>query len=99
MTAAPQLSELLVCLVFDQLQQFGVLPEEFLADVCATACLEVLIFAVNALFHALQKQSAGIAREQLIPIAAPEELDHVPARPAEDAFHLPNDAAVASHRS
>ena len=62
-------------------------------------CLEVLILAVHALFHALEQQAAGVACEQLIPIAAPKHLDHVPAGAAEDAFELLNDAAVAAHRA
>ena len=92
-------ANLLVGLVFDQLQQLRIFAEEFLADVGAAARFEILIFAVDALFHALQQQAARIAGEQLVPIAAPEHLDDVPAGAAEDAFQFLDDAAVAAHRT
>ncbi|MNS31962.1 hypothetical protein D3C72_640320 [compost metagenome] len=38
-------------------------------------------------------------RQQRIPVAAPDQLDHVPARTAEVAFQFLDDLAVAAHRT
>ena len=59
--AAAQAAEFLVAHVLDQLEQLGILAEEFLADVGAALGLEALVFAVHALVHALEQQ-AGLYR-------------------------------------
>src|ERR1700733_12422922 len=40
-----------------------------------------------------------VALEELVPVRAPHYLDDVPARAAEHAFELVDDALVATHRS
>ena len=40
-----------------------------------------------------------VAREELIPVAAPDDLDDVPTGAAENAFQLIDDALVAAHRA
>jgi hypothetical protein len=47
----------------------------------------------------LRKRAVLVARQQRVPLAAPEQLDHVPARTAELAFELLDDLAVAAHRA
>ena len=47
----------------------------------------------------LTQQAVVIAREQLVPLAAPEHLDDVPAGAAEDGLELLDDLAVAAHRA
>ena len=76
-----------------------VLAEEVLAHVGAALALEVLVLAVDALFHALQQLAALVLGEQRVPAAAPEHLDDVPAGAAEHALELLDDLAVAAHRA
>ncbi|MCY1228082.1 hypothetical protein D9M72_403790 [compost metagenome] len=70
-----------------------------LAHVGAALALEVLVLAVDALFHALQQLAALVLGEQLVPAGAPEHLDDVPARATEHALELLHDLAVAAHRA
>ena len=56
--AARQAPDLVVAHVGDQRLQLVVLAEEVLAHVGAALALEVLVLAVDALFHALQQQAA-----------------------------------------
>ena len=66
--AAMQFEKLLIGLVLDKFQQFGVLAPEILAQIFAILGFEGLIVAVDAFFHALEQQALVVAREQLIPI-------------------------------
>src|SRR4029450_13791600 len=94
--AAPvEVPDLLVAHVGDQLEQLGVGAEEVLTHVGPVLGLEVLVLAVDALLHALQQQAGGVTCEQLVPAAAPDDLDDVPAGAAEDALQLLDDLAVA----
>src|SRR5207302_6409831 len=51
------------------------------------------------LAHALDEQTVAVFREQRIPLAAPQNLDHVPPGAAERSLELLNDLAVAAHRT
>ena len=77
----------------------GYLPKNCSRTYCAALGLEVLILAVDALVHALDQQTAGVAGKQSVPVRAPEALDDVPAGAAERAFQFLNDPAVAAHRT
>src|SRR6185437_16973082 len=83
--------------MFHQLQQLGIFAEELLARVSPALGLEVLILAIHALTHALHQQAGSIAGKQIVPILAPEHLNDVPTRTAEDAFQLLNNVAIAAH--
>jgi hypothetical protein len=83
----------------NHLQQFRVLAEEMLAHVGAVARLEGLVIAVDAFHHALLQQAGLVLRQQRIPVAAPDHLDHVPAGAAEVGFQFLDDLAVAAHRA
>jgi hypothetical protein len=39
-----------------------------------------------------------VAREERVPLGAPEDLDDIPARAAEQALEFPNDLTVAANR-
>jgi hypothetical protein len=43
--------------------------------------------------------TVGVLREQRVPVAAPDDLDDVPARAAEERLELLDDLAVAAHRA
>ena len=77
----------------------GYLPKNSLAHVGAVLGLVVLVFAVDDLFHALHQQPGLVLGQQAVPVAAPDDLDHVPAGAAEHAFQFLDDLAVAAHRA
>ncbi len=68
-----------------------------LADVGAGFDDELLVFAVNHFSHALDQQALGIPLEDRIPIAAPDNLDDIPAGAAKDGLEFLNNLAVAAH--
>jgi len=97
--AAVQAPDVLVAHARDHLQHARVLAEEVLAHEGAVVRLVVLVLAVDRLLHHAQEAPFLVAREQRIPVGAPDHLDHVPARAAEVAFQLLDDLAVAAHRA
>ena len=74
-------------------------PEEVLADVRPAGDRELLELAVDRRVHLLDQDAVDVAREELVPLAAPDDLDHVPARAAEDRLELLDDLAVAADRA
>ncbi len=97
MAAAPQFAQLRVGEIFHQLEQLRVSAEEMFADVIARRDDVLLVLSVDDLVHALHEEPLRVAREQRVPVVAPDDLDDVPARAAEDRFQLLNDLAVAAH--
>ena len=97
--AALQCEDLFVGHVFHQLEQLGILAEEFFADVGAIFGFEALVLAVHGFAHALNQEASGIAGQKLVPTAAPDHLDDVPAGSAECCFEFRDDLAVAAHRA
>jgi hypothetical protein len=85
--------------VFDHFGEFRIFAEEMFAHVGAVFGLEGLVIAVDAFHHALVQQAGLILRQQRIPVAAPDDLDDIPARTAEIGFQFLNDLAVAAHRA
>ena len=73
--------------------------EEMLADVAAGHDGVFLILAVDDFAHAADQQAVGVARQQRVPVRAPEDLDHVPAGAAEGPFQFLDDLAVAADRA
>src|SRR6185295_18648129 len=61
--------------------------------------LEVLVFAVDALLHALEEQAGGVLGDEPVPPGTPDDLDDVPARAPEDRLELLDDLPVAPHRA
>ena len=96
--AAIEFLELLVRVILDQFEQLWVLAEEVLADVGARHAGVFLVLAVDDFGHALGEQARLVAFEQRVPVAAPNDFDHVPSRPAKDRFELLDNLAVASDR-
>src|SRR5260370_10122406 len=66
-----------------------------LAHVRAGLDDKLLVFAVDKLAHALDEQAFRVALKNGIPLAAPQDLDNVPARAAEGGLEFLNDLAVA----
>ena len=97
--AAAQLGQLVVGEVLDQRPEARIRPEEVLADECAVGNREALVVAVERLVHLVDEDPVHVARQQVVPLARPDDLDHVPARAAEDRLQLLDDLAVAAHRA
>ena len=97
--AARQAMQLVVAHVGDHLQQLGIFAEELAANILAALGLVALVLAVDDFFHALQQNAVLVAGEELVPIGAPDQLDHVPAGAAESGFEFVDDLAIAAHRA
>ena len=58
-----------------------------------------LELAVDGGVHLVEQHAVLVLGEQLVPLRAPDDLDHVPAGAAEDGLELLDDLAVAAHRA
>ena len=73
--------------------------EEVLADVRTVCHREPLVVAVERLAHLVDQDAIDVARQQVVPLAGPDDLDDVPASAAERRLELLDDLAVATHRA
>ena len=73
--------------------------EEVLAHEGAVVGLHRLVVAVDHVHHHLAQDAVLVALQERIPVAAPDQLDDVPAGAAELALELLDDLAVAAHRA
>ena len=80
-------------------EQPGIGAEEMFASEGAAFHRIFLISAVDDFAHPLHQQTFVVLRQQWIPIAAPNHLDDIPARAAENGFQFLNNLAVATHRT
>ena len=97
--AQPHAGKLFVGKMLDHLQQARIAAEQVVPEVSAALDEIFLILAVRDLAHALDQDSITIVADEVVPVAAPDDLDHVPAGAAENRFQFLNDLAVAAHRS
>src|SRR5207247_11370085 len=81
------------------LAQARVGPEEVRPDVAARFDRELLPLAVDGLVHLVHEHAVDIPCEQLVPFAAPDDLDDVPPGAPEGRLELLDDLAVAAHRA
>ena len=98
-TAAGQVADLVVGQVLDHLAQPDVGPEEVLAGVGPGLDGVPLELAVDGAVHPVEQDAVLVAGEQLVPLAAPDDLDDVPPRPAEHRLELLDDLPVAPDRA
>ena len=97
--AAVQAVDLVVGHGVDQQLQLRALAEEAGAVVGAVVGAEGLELAVDRAREGARQRLRVVAREQRVPVAAPQQLDDVPAGAGEDGLELVDDAAVAAHRA
>ena len=97
-TTAGEPLDLLVAEVLDHLAQPVVDAEEVLADVGARLDRVGLELAVGRAVHLVDEHAVDVLGEQGVPLATPDDLDHVPAGAAEVGLELLHDLAVAGHR-
>ena len=87
--AASQPGEVVVVEVLDERAEAGIGAEELLADRGAVADRHALVVAVEGLGHLVDEHAVDVARQQVVPLAGPDDLDDVPAGAAEDAPRAP----------
>src|SRR6266487_1999449 len=97
--AAGQAAQLVVGQVLHHLAQPGVPAEEILPDVRAGLHAVGLELAVRRGVHLVDQHAVGVLGQQRVPVAAPDDLDHVPAGAAEERLELLDDLAVAADRA
>src|SRR5262249_49173505 len=98
MPAKPQARELIVGEMLDHSEQPGIAAEQALPEVGAAFDEEFLILAVGDLAEPPHQQPIAVILDQAVPVAAPDDLDDIPARTAEMRLQLLNDLPVASAR-
>src|SRR5208282_2395153 len=96
--AEPHAGELLVRKMFHHLQQPGIGAKEILPEISSALDKIFLILAIGDLAHAPDKQAIAVRLNERVPIAAPDQLDDVPSRAAENRFQFLDDLAVAAYR-
>ena len=96
---ALQAPDLLVGPLGDQLGRARIATEEVLADEGAVLGLVGLEVAVGRGIHQIDERAVAVLGKELVPLAAPDDLDDVPARAAEERLELLDDLAVAAHRA
>ena len=99
MAAAMQVADFLISHVRHQRRCLGITPEEFGSGVSAAACFECLILAIETLIHQLNQLAGCVLFQETVPVTAPQALDHIPARAAEQAFEFGDHFAIAAHRA
>ena len=91
--------QFLVGEVADQFLETGIGTEEVLPDVRPGLGGVLLELAVHRRVHLVQQHPFHVLGQQVVPGAAPDHLDHVPARPPEEGLELLDHLAVAPHRT
>ena len=97
MPAESQPLQVIVREVPHHVEQPRVAAEQVLAHVGAVFDRVLLVLPVDDLAEALREQTVGVFRLELVPVAAPDDLDDVPPGAAEDGLELLDDLAVAAH--
>ena len=97
--AAVEAVDLVVGHRADQRLQLGALAEELVAVVGAVVGAEGLELAVHGAREGPRQGLRVVAREERVPVAAPHQLDDVPAGPGKHSLQFVHDAAVAAHRA
>ena len=97
--AALEVPDLLVGHRLDERLGPRVAAEEVVADVAAVVGLVGLVVAVGRGVHQVHQGAVAVGVQQRVPLAAPDHLDDVPARAAEERLQLLDDLAVAAHRT
>src|SRR5580692_10207149 len=95
----PHACQLFVGKMLDHLKQAGIGSEEVLPEISAALDEIFLILTVTDLAHAPDQQTVAIASDESVPVAAPDDLDDVPAGATENGFKFLNDLAVSANRA
>src|SRR6202167_1548325 len=88
--------KLLIGKMLDHLEQARVTAEEILTEIGAALDEVFLILTVADFAHALDQNAVTIIAQEAVPIGAPDALDDVPSRAAENGFQFLDDLAIAA---
>ena len=99
MTASLESPDLVVCHRLDEFRGTWIAPEEVRANKSTVFGLIGLVVAVGSLVHQVDKRAVGVAGQQFVPFAAPDNFDDIPASASEEAFQFLNNFSVASNRT
>ena len=97
--AALESVNLLVGHALRQPRQLFVLAKEVVAVVAPVLGGKGLHLAIDRVGKSAQQSARGVACQQAVPVAAPDQLDDVPARTGKQLFQFVDDAAIAPHRA
>ena len=81
------------------LQQLWVAAKEVFAHKRAVVGFKGLIVTIQGVHHDFAQRAVFVFLQEWVPVAAPQQLDDVPARATEFALQLLDDLAVATHRA
>ena len=84
MSAALKSPNLLIAPVGNQCCGARIATKEVLANICATFGFKGLIITVGGAVHQINKCAIAIVSKKFIPLAAPDNLDHIPTCTTED---------------
>ncbi len=91
-----ELPNVIIGEVLNHLQSARVTTEEVLPDVGAALCLIGLVIAIGSAIHEVTQGALGVSLQESIPLATPDDLDHIPASASEEALELLNDLSVST---
>ena len=97
--AAAQCPNLIIGHVLYQLGRALIAAEEVLAHIGAVVGLEGLVVTIGGGVHDVDQGTLGVLFQQLIPAAAPNNLDDLPAGAAEEGLQLLDDLGIAANRA
>ncbi len=83
--------------MFDHAEQARIRAEQILAKVSATLHQKLLVLPVGDFAQTPHQQPVAVVLNKAVPIAAPDHLDNVPARAAENGFQFLNDLAITAY--
>ena len=97
--AALEVPDVVIGQMVDEPLRRGGPTEEVVADEAAGFGLEGLVVPVEGLVHDLHEVAGAVLGQQVVPFAAPQHLDDVPAGAGECGFELLDDLSVSAHGS
>ena len=99
MAASLESPDLVVCHRLDEFRGSWIAPEEVFANESAVFSFVGLVVAVGSFVHQINKRAVGVASQQFVPFATPNNLDDIPASASEEALQFLNNFSVASNRT
>ena len=97
--AAFEVPNFVVTEVSNHLKCAWIAAEEMFSYIGTIIGFKGLVVAVQSVHHDFAQRAVFVACQEGIPLTAPQEFDHVPARTSEFAFEFLHDLAVTAHRT
>ena len=97
MATAFQTVNLLIAQALSELGKLGVLAKEVIAVKTPIFRGEGLHLSVHRVGKGANQRLLGVSCKQAVPVTAPNEFDHIPARTAKEFFQFVNDAAITAN--